>query len=90
VLKVGHHGSRSASSEAWLRALRPALCVIEVGARNRYGHPDPGTVARLRDAGCGVWRTDRDGDVEVRTDGHAVQVSAGGRDTTFLVSKEHP
>src|SRR5207248_7709552 len=52
VLKVGHHGSRSATSDQWLAALQPRICVIEVGARNRYGHPDPGTLARLRDAGC--------------------------------------
>lgn len=90
VLKVGHHGSRTATGEAWLDDLKPAVCVIEVGARNRYGHPDAGTVARLRDRGCGVWRTDRDGDVDVVTDGRSVTVHAGSRDSSFLVAREQP
>ena len=75
---------------AWLSALRPSLCVIEVGARNRYGHPDPGTLARLEDARCGVWRTDRDGDVDVSTDGRQVTVRARGRDTTLVLCEEQP
>ena len=89
LLKVGHHGSRSASGPAWLAGVRPALCVIEVG-RNTYGHPDPGTLARLEAAGCAVYRTDRDGDITVVTDGSRVEVRASGRDTAFIVSKEQP
>ncbi len=90
VLKVGHHGSRSASGEAWLEDLKPVVCIIEVGARNTYGHPDPGTVARLRDRGCGVWRTDRDGDVDVSTDGRMVWVRAAARDTVLALGAARP
>jgi len=90
LLKVGHHGSRSATSDGWIGALKPEVCVIEVGARNRYGHPDPGVVARLMQAGCAVWRTDRAGDVRVATDGRSVTVHRVGGDTTFLISKELP
>jgi len=90
MLKVGHHGSRSASSDLWLGDLKPEVCVIEVGARNRYGHPDPGVVARLMHRGCTVWRTDRAGDVRVTTDGRAVAVHTAAGDTTFLISKELP
>jgi competence protein ComEC len=89
VLKVGHHGSAGASGSAWLAALRPSVCVIEVG-RNNYGHPDAGVVRRLGEAGCTVYRTDRDGDVDVTTDGHLVRVRASGRDTSFIASKEQP
>jgi len=89
VLKVGHHGSPGASGPAWLAALRPVICVIEVG-RNTYGHPDAGVVRRLGEAGCDVYRTDRDGDVEVTTDGRVVNVRASGRDTSFIASKEQP
>lgn len=46
VLKVAHHGSRFSTSEALLRAARPALAVISVGP-NHYGHPDPGVLERL-------------------------------------------
>jgi competence protein ComEC len=89
VLKVGHHGSPGASGPAWLAALQPSVCVIEVG-RNNYGHPDAGVVRRLGAAGCSVFRTDRDGDVDVTTDGQLVRVRASGRDTSFIASKEQP
>lgn len=71
VLKVGHHGSRTATSGPWLAAVRPEVAVISAGAGNPYGHPHPATLARLR-AGAGrVWRTDRDGTlcVEVGPEG---------------------
>jgi len=90
VLKVGHHGSKSASSEAWLAALMPELCVIQVGARNRYGHPNPGVLARLQHHGCAVWRTDRVGDVRITTDGRRATVHSAAGDTTLSLSSEQP
>lgn len=65
VLKVAHHGSGTSTPWALLRRSRPRLAVISVGRRNRYGHPDPGVVARLRAAGARVVRTDEAGDVHV-------------------------
>jgi competence protein ComEC len=72
LVKAGHHGSRTATSEEWLRAVHPALAVISCGRRNKYGHPAPETVARLRADGVQVARTDEDGTV-------VVQVAPGGR-----------
>lgn len=72
LLKVGHHGSRTSTGRAWLEATRPAVAVISSGAGNRYGHPHPGTLRRLRASGVPrLWRTDRDGTlcVSVRPDG---------------------
>lgn len=90
LLKVGHHGSRTATGTAWLAALRPSVCVVSVGA-NRYGHPDGGTLGRLGAAGCAVWRTDRAGRITVETDGHSVAVRPQtGRDTTIILSRERP
>ncbi len=66
LLKVGHHGSRTATGAAWLARLRPAAAIISVGRTNRYGHPAPETVARLDAQGTAVWRTDREGTVTVR------------------------
>lgn len=81
VLKVGHHGSRTSSTPAFLAAVRPAEAVISAGCRNRYGHPHPLTLATLAQAGVRVWRTDHDGAVTVTTDGHTLEVHAvGGRD----------
>ncbi|MET0390234.1 MAG: DNA internalization-related competence protein ComEC/Rec2 [Polyangiales bacterium] len=48
VLKVAHHGSRTSSSEAWLRAVRPELAVVSAGAVNPFGHPHPEVSERLR------------------------------------------
>ncbi len=72
VLKVPHHGSRTSSSAALLAAVAPSIAVIGVGAGNPYGHPNPGVLARYR--GVQVWRTDLDGNVELRTDGRALEV----------------
>jgi competence protein ComEC len=68
VLKAGHHGSSTSTSEAFLRAVRPRLVVISVGRRNRYGHPAPEVMERLRGDGIDVARTDREGTVSIRVD----------------------
>ena len=71
LLKVGHHGSRTSTSEDFVRAVSPGYALIPVGARNRYGHPDPAVLARLARAGAHVYRTDLDGTVTLtaREDG---------------------
>ncbi len=68
LLKVGHHGSRSATGDAWLDELRPGDAVISVGARNTYGHPAPEVVARLRAHGIRIWRTDEAGNITFEVD----------------------
>ncbi|MBP2319739.1 competence protein ComEC [Kibdelosporangium banguiense] len=64
ILKVPHHGSRYIVPE-FLDAVRPRIALISVGAGNRYGHPNPGTLSRLASKGATVLRTDQDGDVAV-------------------------
>lgn len=68
VLKVAHHGSKFSSSTGFLGSVHPKIAVIEVG-KNSYGHPSPQTIARLKDIGASVFRTDVDGDVVVTTNG---------------------
>ncbi|MEK7137439.1 MAG: MBL fold metallo-hydrolase [Patescibacteria group bacterium] len=65
ILKVPHHGSKTSSSEAFLRAVSPELAVISVGAENTYGHPNPAVLARYKALKIPVRRTDREGKVEV-------------------------
>jgi competence protein ComEC len=74
VLKVGHHGSRTSSSRAFLEAVAPREAIISVGVRNRFGHPHREALDALAATGARVWRTDRDGSVIVRTDGRALDV----------------
>jgi competence protein ComEC len=78
VLKVAHHGSSTSSTDAFLRAVQPALAVISVGADNRYGHPSPDVIASLARTGAQTVRTDKVGTIIVRTDGKRLTYQAGG------------
>jgi competence protein ComEC len=84
LLKVGHHGSRGSTGEEWLDSLRPRAAVISVG-QNKYGHPSPPTLQRLRAHRVDVWRTDRDGLVAVTTDGTRMTITSRRRSTTYEV-----
>lgn len=73
VLKVPHHGSKSSSFESFLAAVSPSLAVIQVGAKNRYGHPAPEVLERFSNFGIPILRTDENGDILVRSDGSNVR-----------------
>jgi competence protein ComEC len=77
LLKVGHHGSRTATGSAFVRTVRPRLAMISVGAKNRFGLPAPETVARLQQSGAQIYRTDQDGTVLVESDGKDFKVTTG-------------
>ena len=74
ILKVGHHGSRTSTSRALLEVWRPDIALISCGRGNSFGHPAPAVLARLREAGATVFRTDTDGQTTVRSDGRQVWV----------------
>ena len=74
VLKVGHHGSHTSSTPAFLDAERPVFAVISVGPDNSYGHPHADVIDRLLDHAV-VYRTDLDGLVSIRTDGRRFRIS---------------
>lgn len=61
ILKVGHHGSKYASTEFFLKMIKPELAVISVGEKNRYGHPTNEVLDRLKQVGAQVERTDTAG-----------------------------
>lgn len=68
-LKVGHHGSRYSTGEAFLETVCPELAVISVSSTNTYGHPHPDTIERLEEAGAQVWCTKDYGAVTVTVSG---------------------
>jgi len=65
VLKVAHHGSKTASTPAFLDAVRPKVAIVSAGAGNPYGHPARSTIERLQATGADVFRTDTNGSVQV-------------------------
>ena len=86
VLKVGHHGSRTASSADFLAEARPQVAVVSVG-QNRYGHPTPEAMSRLQHAGARIWRTDREGHITVETDGHEFTVRGASAPATYTAGR---
>jgi len=75
VLKTGHHGSQTSSSTAFLEVLHPQIGLISCGINNKFNHPYPETVERLKKLGTALYRTDLQGTIEVMTDGNIVEVA---------------
>lgn len=73
VLEVAHHGSKTSTSPAFLRAVSPKYAVIPCG-KNDYGHPNTDVVNRLSDMGAQVYRTDVHGDIVFTSDGRKLSV----------------
>jgi len=69
VLKVGHHGSRTSSSQEFIEHITPSWAVVSVGKRNRFGHPNPEVMERLRAMDAQVIRLDENGAAIFETDG---------------------
>lgn len=72
VLKVAHHGSKTSSSENFLRAVSPVAAIISLGRRNPYGHPHSEVIERLERHGIKIFRTDLDGDAELLSNSERV------------------
>lgn len=72
VLKVAHHGSRTATSTAFLKAVSPRYAVISAGQGNDYGHPHAQTLQRLQKAGVKIYRTDQEGTITAVSDGQEI------------------
>ncbi len=78
LLKVAHHGSKTATTQPFVDTVRPKVAVASAGAGNPYGHPAPATLDRLAAAGARVLRTDRDGTVVVSFAADAMTVRTEG------------
>ncbi|SHH16322.1 MBL fold metallo-hydrolase [Desulfosporosinus lacus] len=78
VLKVGHHGSATSTSNAFLKAVSPDYAIISVGAGNDYGHPTASALSRLGGAGVMLFRTDQDGTIVATCDGETVTFNKKG------------
>jgi competence protein ComEC len=86
ILKAGHHGSRTSTSDRLVQAMRPQIALISVGRGNVFGQPAPEVIDRLTRAGARIFRTDQDGAVSLETDGRSVRVlTALGRSWQLAV-----
>lgn len=75
ILKVGHHGSRTSTTQAFLDAVDPEVAVILCGKDNNYGHPHEETLQKLAAAGVDIYRTDLHGTIVVQTDGQTYDIN---------------
>ncbi len=69
VVKTGHHGSSTSSSELFLRTVRPRAALVSVGLNNKFSHPSPEVLGRMRQDGIDVARTDEEGAIVFQSDG---------------------
>lgn len=65
ILKVGHHGSTTSTSQKFLNQIKPQYAIISVGKDNDYGHPKDKILKRIEDIGASIFRTDKCGTIEV-------------------------
>lgn len=86
VLKIGHHGSKYASSADFLKRVQPEIAIVSCGAWNRYGHPSQAVLDRLRAANANVklYRTDLQGEITITTRGSDVTVKTAKETTEDL------
>lgn len=75
LLKVGHHGSASSTTSAFLKSVSPKYAVVSVGTGNSYGHPNDGTMSRIAAAGVSVYRTDQTGTIIATSDGNSITIN---------------
>ena len=88
VLIVPHHGSRHASSPEFIKAVDCRYAVVSAGRSNVFKHPHPSVLQRYRQAGAYIFRTDQDGAVTFKTDGHHLRMETFFRKTVDIPQKQ--
>jgi competence protein ComEC len=83
VLKFGHHGSDTASSQEFLNVVKPGIAVYECGLNDQYGFPKSDVIARLNQVGAAIYGTDTSGTIEITTNGQSenIQTDSGVQST---------
>ncbi|WP_236340956.1 MBL fold metallo-hydrolase [Paenibacillus plantiphilus] len=89
VLMVGHHGSNSSTTDAFVEAVQPSYAVIQVGQENNYGHPKAAVLERLNDNGIQVYRNDEQGDIVFTSNGTDITVTHSKQDVVNKDEKKN-
>ena len=74
VLKLGHHGSKTSTCADYLNAVKPQVAVVNCGKENKYNHPNNETLDKLESRGIHCFRTDKNGNIVIKSDGKAISV----------------
>lgn len=74
VIKVGHHGSMTSSSEEFVARVKPKYAIISVGVNNKYDHPSEDILKRYEAVGAKTYRTDLNGNIVIKSDGEKIEV----------------
>ena len=72
VLKVGHHGSKTGTSGNFLSVTSPEISLISCGIKNKFRHPSPEVINRLKESGSNIYRTDKEGGILLQSDGNEI------------------
>ena len=72
VIKVGHHGSKTSSSEEFINEINPKYSIISVGKNNRYGHPNKEVLGNLKESK--IYRTDLDGSIMFKINNNKLKI----------------
>ena len=68
ILKVGHHGSKTSSTQEFINQIKPRIALIGVGKNNTFGHPNEEIIERLKNYGTRIYRTDEMGEIQITID----------------------
>ena len=77
IIKVAHHGSKTSSTQEFIKVVNPKIALIGVGKNNKFGHPNEEVLNRLKENGVDVYRTDKVGEIiiEVNKRGDILKIS---------------
>lgn len=75
VLKLGHHGSKTSSSDSFLQTVKPMTAIVSAGLGNKYGHPAPEVIERVESINAQILETSQLGTIDCRSDGKTISCS---------------
>ena len=75
ILKVAHHGSKTSSMTEFIEKIKPKYAIIGVGEDNKFGHPSDNTIQNLEKANIRIYRTDKMGEIEIKTNGKEIKIN---------------
>ena len=75
ILKVAHHGSKTSSITEFIEKIKPKYAIIGVGEDNKFGHPSDNTIQNLEKANIRIYRTDKMGEIEMKTNGKEIKIN---------------